>query len=505
MAEVTTNLILGPWGPMPGTDPFTTFPTTGGLTSDECGLFDDLDNDGKPDTPSGQAFAISTIDISALPECALSDPNLKFKMSFRSKGDHPSAQADRTTINISTTRGLTVTELAHVQAIVDSFPPGPGEFTIVAGPDQDPSFSGGSVAFVSDGTAPREQLLRALNLPTIPPCATGVVTLDVSIDLMIANTTGNPVGSVVVLDRTSPIPVAYTETSPPGNGSWTLAIAGQALDLAKYLNGDYYVAINMAEPRHQRTADFEWSNAAASVSYDATACASVTQAAYIGAIDSLFVDLLPITATSSNAVLWLHGGVTARGGTDDGLWWGENGPPEYVTVSAEFLPSAQLLADNALTIIMLSEESVFCYGGVEVVAVYDDTNCAPVEPPVDEGETPFDWVGYLTEGLPDCPSVIRTFCAGIIPDLVNSMFAGVESPYDESYQYALLKKDITLGDVLCKILEVAVKAFECCKALELRVLTLEGALATLTERVASLEAAAIVQSSVASGIVETKK
>ena len=181
-----------------------------------------------------------------------------------------------TTLPISTTRGLTVTELAHVQAIVDSFPPGPGEFTIVAGPDQDPSFSGGSVAFVSDGTAPREQLLRALNLPTIPPCATGVVTLDVSIDLMIANTTGNPVGSVVVLDRTSPIPVAYTETSPPGNGSWTLAIAGQALDLAKYLNGDYYAAINMAEAAGGGTADFEWSNAAASLTYDATACASVT-------------------------------------------------------------------------------------------------------------------------------------------------------------------------------------------------------------------------------------
>ena len=182
-----------------------------------------------------------------------------------------------TTINISTTRVLTAAELAHAQGIVDILEPPAGSRLVVQSPSIDGAF-GGTVTIPTDGDAPQEQFWRALVLPPVPPCATGDVTLDFSIDLTVSGTVGSPAGTIAVLDRTDPTIAAVVgnASSTPGNWSGTLNIPGQTFDLAKYQAGDYYVALVTAETAQNGPAQFDWSNAVASLTYDATACASVT-------------------------------------------------------------------------------------------------------------------------------------------------------------------------------------------------------------------------------------
>lgn len=182
-----------------------------------------------------------------------------------------------TTINISTTRDLTAAELAHAQGIVDILEPPAGSRLVVQSPSIDGAF-GGTVTIPTTGDTPQEQFWRALVLPPVPPCATGDVTLDFSIDLTVSGTVGSPAGAIAVLDRTDPTIAAVVgnASSTPGNWSGTLNIPGQTLDLAKYQAGDYYVALVTAETAQNGPAQFDWSNAVASLTYDATACASVT-------------------------------------------------------------------------------------------------------------------------------------------------------------------------------------------------------------------------------------
>lgn len=179
-----------------------------------------------------------------------------------------------TTINISTTRVLTAAELAHAQGIVDILEPPAGSRLVVQSPSIDGAF-GGTVTIPTDGDAPQEQFWRALVLPPVPPCATGDVTLDFSIELTVhIDTGGSPVGAIAVLDRTDPTIAAVVgnASSTPGNWSGTLNIPGQTLDLAKYQAGDYYVALVTAETAQNGPAEFDWSNAVASLTYDDANC-----------------------------------------------------------------------------------------------------------------------------------------------------------------------------------------------------------------------------------------
>lgn len=176
------------------------------------------------------------------------------------------------TLPINTTRDLTPAELAAAQANLITDP----SITVVNTISHDAAFSGGTVTLNTDGNLPREQFWRALSLPAVPLCATGPnVTLDFSADLTVSGTVGSPQGFVAVIDVTQVGPavlVAGDVSAPPGNGTWTLSFVGLALDLAKFQNGDYVAIFGSAETGNNGPADFAWSNASASITYDDAAC-----------------------------------------------------------------------------------------------------------------------------------------------------------------------------------------------------------------------------------------
>ena len=180
------------------------------------------------------------------------------------------------TLPINTTRDLTPAELAAAQAYLDTINPPPGSITVVNTISHDAAFSGGTVTLNTPGAAPQEQFWRALNLPAVPLCATGPnVTLDFSADLTISNTISNPQGCIGVIDVTQvgvAVGVAGDVSAPPGNGTWTLSLVATALDLTKFQNGDYVVVFCSAEALANGIADFAWSNASASITYDDANC-----------------------------------------------------------------------------------------------------------------------------------------------------------------------------------------------------------------------------------------
>ncbi len=186
------------------------------------------------------------------------------------------------TLPINTTRDLTPAELAAAQAFLDTINPPPGSITVVNTISHDAAFSGGTVTLNTDGNLPQEQFWRALSLPAVPLCATGPnVTLDFSADLTVSGTVGSPQGFVAVLDATQvgvAAVVAGDVSAPPGNGTWTLSFVGLALDLAKFQNGDYVAIFGSAETGNNGPADFAWSNASASITYDDANCAPVASA-----------------------------------------------------------------------------------------------------------------------------------------------------------------------------------------------------------------------------------
>lgn len=179
------------------------------------------------------------------------------------------------TLPINTTRDLTPAELAAAQSLLDAANPPPGSITVVNTTSFDGAF-GGTVTLNTDGNLPQEQFWRALSLPAVPLCATGPnVTLDFSADLTVSGTVGSPQGFVAVLDATQvgvATVVAVDSGSPPGNGTWTLSFVGLALDLAKFQNGDYVAIFGSAETGNNGPADFAWSNASASITYDDANC-----------------------------------------------------------------------------------------------------------------------------------------------------------------------------------------------------------------------------------------
>lgn len=180
------------------------------------------------------------------------------------------------TLPINTTRDLTPAELAAAQAFLDTINPPPGTITVVNTISHDAAFSGGTVTLNTPGAVPQEQFWRALNLPAVPLCATGPnVTLDFSADLTISNTISNPQGCIAVIDVTQvgvAALVAGDVSAPPGNGTWTLSLVATALDLTKFQNGDYVVVFCSAEALGNEIADFAWSNASASITYDDANC-----------------------------------------------------------------------------------------------------------------------------------------------------------------------------------------------------------------------------------------
>jgi len=177
------------------------------------------------------------------------------------------------TLPINTTRDLTPAELAAAQAFLDTINPPPGTITVVNTISHDAAFSGGTVTLNTPGAVPQEQFWRALNLPAVPLCATGPnVTLDFSADLTISNTISNPQGCIAVIDVTQvgvAALVAFHDVSAPGG---TLSLVATALDLTKFQNGDYVVVFCSAEALGNEIADFAWSNASASITYDDANC-----------------------------------------------------------------------------------------------------------------------------------------------------------------------------------------------------------------------------------------
>ena len=177
------------------------------------------------------------------------------------------------TLPINTTRDLTPAELAAAQAFLDTINPPPGTITVVNTISHDAAFSGGTVTLNTPGAVPQEQFWRALNLPAVPLCATGPnVTLDFSADLTISNTISNPQGCIAVIDVTQvgvAALVAFHDVSAPGG---TLSLVATALDLTKFQNGDYVVVFCSAEALANEIADFAWSNASASITYDDANC-----------------------------------------------------------------------------------------------------------------------------------------------------------------------------------------------------------------------------------------
>lgn len=180
------------------------------------------------------------------------------------------------TLPINTTRDLTPAELAAAQAFLDAINPPPGTITVVNTISHDAAFSGGTVTLNTPGAVPQEQFWRALNLPAVPLCATGPnVTLDFSADVTISNTISNPRGGIAVIDVTQVGVAAMVAgwTTAAGNGTWTLSLVGAPpLDLTKFQNGDYVVVFYSAEALDNEIADFAWSNASASITYDDAAC-----------------------------------------------------------------------------------------------------------------------------------------------------------------------------------------------------------------------------------------
>lgn len=180
------------------------------------------------------------------------------------------------TLPINTTRDLTPAELAAAQALHDTVDPPPGTITVVNTISHDAAFSGGTVTLNTPGAVPQEEFWRALNLPAVPLCATGPnVTLDFSADLTISNTISNPVGAIAVIDVTQvgvAALVAFDASAPPGNGTWTLSLVATALDLTKFQNGDYVVVFASTVQIGNQIADFAWSNASASITYDDANC-----------------------------------------------------------------------------------------------------------------------------------------------------------------------------------------------------------------------------------------
>lgn len=177
------------------------------------------------------------------------------------------------TLPINTTRDLTPAELAVAQAYLDTFNPPPGTITVVNTISHDAAFSGGTVTLNTDGNLPQEQFWRALSLPAVPLCATGPnVTLDFSADLTISNTISNPNGFIAVIDVTQVgVAAVVAGDGAAGSGTWTLSLVATALDLTKFQNGDYVVVFGSAEALNE-IADFAWSNASASITYDDAAC-----------------------------------------------------------------------------------------------------------------------------------------------------------------------------------------------------------------------------------------
>lgn len=177
------------------------------------------------------------------------------------------------TLPINTTRDLTPAELAAAQAYLDTFNPPPGTITVVNTISHDAAFSGGTVTLNTPGAVPQEQFWRALNLPAVPLCATGPnVTLDFSADLTISNTISNPQGFIAVIDVTQVgVAAVVAGDGAAGSGTWTLSLVATALDLTKFQNGDYVVVFGSAEALNE-IADFAWSNASASITYDDANC-----------------------------------------------------------------------------------------------------------------------------------------------------------------------------------------------------------------------------------------
>lgn len=178
----------------------------------------------------------------------------------------------------TTTRVLTPAEQVQVLADLIAFGAVPGSI-VSQGPDFAAAFTS-QVLIHTDGTLPQEYLCRALELPVIPPCAQGDVALNFASDVVLDGTNGSTgaTAALLVIDRTDPNPssvIGFDVTSPPGEGTWTLATS-TIIPVAKYLAGDIYAIWVSSETADNGPADYSWSNAVASLTYDATACASVT-------------------------------------------------------------------------------------------------------------------------------------------------------------------------------------------------------------------------------------
>ena len=51
--------------------------------------------------------------------------------------------------------------------------------------------------------------------------------------------------------------------------------------------------------------------------------------------------------------------------------------PAYVEIAATFTPTAQMLTDQAVTVTWYVVNGLACFGGLDLIATYDDANCAP--------------------------------------------------------------------------------------------------------------------------------
>jgi hypothetical protein len=51
--------------------------------------------------------------------------------------------------------------------------------------------------------------------------------------------------------------------------------------------------------------------------------------------------------------------------------------PAYVEIAATFTPTAQMLTDQAVTVTWFVADGLVCFGGLDLIATYDDANCGP--------------------------------------------------------------------------------------------------------------------------------